>query len=52
MSKEISMKLSYVLRHRPDRIGITLDEAGWASVDALLAALARSGATLARAGIE
>ncbi len=35
--------LSYVLRHRPDAVGITLDEAGWVPVDVLLAALARHG---------
>lgn len=28
--------LSYVLRHNPNSIGITLDENGWADVDALL----------------
>ena len=35
MSKEISKRLSYVLRHRPDSIGITLDAAGWVAVDEL-----------------
>ncbi|AEB46204.1 MULTISPECIES: RNA 2'-phosphotransferase [Micromonospora] len=35
--------LSYVLRHRPDAVGVTLDEAGWVPVDVLLAALARHG---------
>lgn len=34
--------LSYVLRHRPDTIGLALDAEGWASVDELLA---RSQAT-------
>jgi len=52
MSKEISKKLSYVLRHRPDSVGITLDAAGWVAVDALLAALAGSGTALARAELE
>lgn len=33
----ISKFLSYVLRHRPDAIGITLDEHGWASVDEIIA---------------
>ena len=28
--------LSYVLRHRPDEIGLTLDANGWASVAELL----------------
>jgi putative RNA 2'-phosphotransferase len=34
-----SKRLSYVLRHRPDSVGLVLDDAGWAEVDALLAAL-------------
>ena len=29
--------LSYVLRHRPDAIGLTLDENGWASVAEIIA---------------
>ena len=52
MSKEISKKLSYVLRHRPDSVGITLDAAGWVAVDALLMALAGSGTALTRAELE
>jgi putative RNA 2'-phosphotransferase len=52
MSKEISKRLSYVLRHRPDSIGITLDAAGWVAVDALLTALAGSGTALTRAELE
>ncbi|MGY1845172.1 RNA 2'-phosphotransferase [Modestobacter sp. SYSU DS0875] len=35
----MSKRLSYVLRHRPDAVGLTLDAAGWADVDELLAAL-------------
>ena len=34
----ISKFLSLVLRHRPERIGIELDGAGWVSVSALVAA--------------
>ena len=34
--KTRSKFLSYVLRHRPDEIGIELDRAGWAPVDVLL----------------
>ena len=37
MSKEISKFLSYVLRHAPDSIGLSLDANGWAEVDDLLA---------------
>jgi putative RNA 2'-phosphotransferase len=35
----LSKRLSYVLRHRPDSVGLTLDDAGWVDVDELLAAL-------------
>ena len=41
--------LSLVLRHRPERIGIELDEAGWTPVEALLEAMARHGKPLTRA---
>lgn len=44
----ISKFLSYVLRHRPDEIGIALDPNGWVSVDALLAASAAHGQTISR----
>jgi len=30
---ELSKFLSFILRHHPEEIGLTLDEAGWASVD-------------------
>jgi putative RNA 2'-phosphotransferase len=35
----LSKRLSYVLRHAPSSAGLTLDDAGWADVDDLLAAL-------------
>jgi putative RNA 2'-phosphotransferase len=47
-----SKRLSYVLRHRPDSVGLTLDEAGWVDVDALLAALAAHGLPLTRTELE
>ena len=37
--KRISKNLSYVLRHRPDTIGLELSDGGWVGVDDLLAAL-------------
>lgn len=40
---KISKQLSYVLRHRPDSVGLELGEGGWVRVDDLLAALATSG---------
>ena len=39
--KETSKYMSLILRHKPDAIGITLDEHGWASVDELIAGIAR-----------
>lgn len=51
MSTAISKTLSYVLRHRPDSIGLALDAAGWVAVDALLAALARAGTALTHAAL-
>jgi putative RNA 2'-phosphotransferase len=37
---ETSKFLSYVLRHRPDAIGIEIDSEGWTGIDALIAAAA------------
>jgi len=39
--KEISKSLSYVLRHRPDTVGIELETGGWVSVEVLLSAFRR-----------
>jgi putative RNA 2'-phosphotransferase len=44
----ISKFLSLVLRHKPQSIGLTLDEAGWAGVDELLAKAAAAGRPIAR----
>ena len=41
--KRISKNLSYVLRHRPDTIGLELQEGGWVDVPVLLDAMKRSG---------
>lgn len=41
--KRISKSLSYVLRHRPDSIGIELESDGWVAVDQLLRAFEQSG---------
>lgn len=41
----VSRFLAYVLRHHPEAVGLTLDDAGWVSVDELLAALDRHGRT-------
>ncbi|WP_018044248.1 RNA 2'-phosphotransferase [Methylobacterium sp. 88A] len=52
MSKETSKFLSYVLRHAPDAIGITLDRQGWVDIDTLLAAALRSGTAINRATLH
>jgi putative RNA 2'-phosphotransferase len=44
----ISRLLSVVLRHRPDKIGITLDAGGWAEIDVLLRCLDDHGTRLTR----
>ena len=44
--------LSYVLRHRPDSIGIELDKTGWVAVDVLLAGIAGHGDPVARDLLE
>lgn len=49
---DTSKFLSYVLRHRPEAIGIELDSEGWTGMDALIAAAARDGRRLDRALIE
>ena len=40
--------LSKVLRHAPESVGLTLDDGGWAEVDALLAAARNAGVALDR----
>lgn len=42
----ISRKLSFVLRHKPDAIGLVLDAEGWASTDELVEKLRVLGTTL------
>ncbi|HXA44072.1 MAG TPA: RNA 2'-phosphotransferase, partial [Candidatus Angelobacter sp.] len=38
--------MSLVLRHEPERVGLTLGEAGWIGVDELLHAVNRHGVAL------
>lgn len=47
-----SKLLSYVLRHRPDSIGLPLDAQGWADVDTLLERLRADGQAIDRALLE
>jgi putative RNA 2'-phosphotransferase len=48
----ISKFLSYVLRHRPESIGIELDAAGWVGVEELLGKCAAHGRALRRDELE
>lgn len=40
---ETSRFLSYVLRHVPETIGLTLDREGWADMAALMAGAGKAG---------
>ncbi len=40
--KETSKLISLILRHKPEEIGITLDEHGWANVDELIVGIAKT----------
>ena len=51
-AKRISKFLSYVLRHRPDEIGIQLDDSGWVEVDTLLDAMCRQGKHITREQVD
>lgn len=50
--KRISKFLSLVLRHQPDKIGITLDAAGWVDVDELIGKIDKKAFSLDRATLE
>ena len=48
----ISKFLSLILRHKPEKIGLKLDEYGWVNVEELLAACAKNGKPLTRRELE
>ena len=48
----VSKRLSFVLRHRPDSVGLRLDPQGWVAVDDLLGALAAHGLVLSREDLD
>ncbi|MCM8531968.1 MAG: RNA 2'-phosphotransferase [Lentisphaeraceae bacterium] len=56
MSKDLTKKhskfMSLVLRHKPQEIGLELDEQGWAEVDQLLSKMQERGKKIDRALIE
>ena len=39
---DTSKFMSLILRHKPETIGISLDEHGWANVDELVAGIAKT----------
>jgi putative RNA 2'-phosphotransferase len=47
-SAQLSKFLSYVLRHKPDAIGLTLDSRGWTSIDELITKSAAAGTRFTR----
>lgn len=47
-----SKLLSLVLRHEPERIGLTVDAAGWVGIEELLVACARHGRVISREELE
>jgi putative RNA 2'-phosphotransferase len=51
-TKETSKFLSFVLRHQPEEIGLTLDDAGWASVEELLDGCKRAGRAMTREDLQ
>lgn len=49
---KVSKYLSKHLRHQPERIGLTLDEAGWIEIDTLIAACAAHGFRFSRQELD
>src|ERR1700744_6033309 len=47
-----SKLISLILRHEPTKFGVELDRSGWASVDALLAALVAHGHAITRTDLD
>ena len=41
-NKDLSKYISLILRHKPETIGISLDEHGWANVEELIAGIAKN----------
>ncbi|MCH0564456.1 MULTISPECIES: RNA 2'-phosphotransferase [unclassified Streptomyces] len=48
----VSKYLSTHLRHRPERIGLTLDEGGWTEIDTLISAAAAHGFRFTREELD
>ena len=50
--KEIGRFLCFILRHKPEAAGITLDSHGWADVDDLIAGICRTGKQVSKDMLE
>lgn len=50
--RSISKRMSLVLRHAPESVGLTLDTNGWVPVDDLLAAFDRHGRRVSRPELD
>jgi RNA:NAD 2'-phosphotransferase (TPT1/KptA family)/pimeloyl-ACP methyl ester carboxylesterase len=50
--RELGKLLAWVLRHEPHAVGLELDDAGWAEIDALLECLRAYGRACSRAELE
>ena len=44
--KKLSKFLSLILRHKPDTIGIKLDDSGWTDVDSLISKMNNYGISI------
>src|SRR6056297_1440898 len=51
MSRQ-SKFLSFILRHKPEEVGLTLDAAGWVRIDVLLRALKKAGRPMSQRELE
>src|SRR4051812_21215031 len=48
---QLSKFLSFVLRHKPDSIGLVLDQQGWTSIEELIARGNAAGTSFSRADL-
>uniref|UniRef100_UPI0039EEB0F7 RNA 2'-phosphotransferase n=1 Tax=Bordetella sputigena TaxID=1416810 RepID=UPI0039EEB0F7 len=51
-TQETSKFLSYILRHAPESIGLSLDSDGWADISSLITLSSNHGHTLDRAALD
>ena len=49
---QLSKRMAYILRHKPDEFGVKLDQGGWIEIDELLNAMTDNGHPTTRADID